>query len=178
MPDRHREFAPGAADLAGVIEGAGAAVVILAGPRDSARVLAALRDAGAGARCFGGPALGRRAFAETAGAAADGVVFPLLCDEAALTGAFAERFRRRHGHAPDVYAVQTYDAARLLIAAIERAGLNRACIRDALEELAPWRGEAGVIEWDPLGQNRRSPRLATRKGEEIVLLPRDPCPAP
>jgi branched-chain amino acid transport system substrate-binding protein len=170
-PDRHREFSPGAADFTGLIAGSEGSVVILAGPQDSARLLVALRDAGAGDRYFGGPAMGRRAFAELAGPAADGVVFPYLCDETALTGPFAQRFRQRHGHAPDCLAVQAYDAARLVIAAIERAGLNRARIRDAIQELAPYEGEAGPIHWDPLGQNDRSPRLATRKGKELILLP-------
>jgi ABC-type branched-subunit amino acid transport system substrate-binding protein len=164
-PDRHREFAPGTTDFAGLIEAARGTIVILAGPSDSARLLVALGNAGAGDRYLGGPALGRRAFAETAGAAADGVVFPLLCADDALTGPFARRFDERYGHAPDGFAVQAYDAARLLLAAIERSGLNRARIRDALEDLSPWQGEAGPISWDPLGQNQRPPRLATMGSE-------------
>ena len=45
--------------------------------------------------------------------------------------------------------------------AVSRAGLNRARIRDAVRELAPWRGVAGIVHWDALGRNERPVGLAT-----------------
>jgi branched-chain amino acid transport system substrate-binding protein len=152
------------------IEESSSDIVIFAGPRDSARLLKHLRGAGIGSRYFGGPSLGRRIFLEDAGDAADGVVFPLLCDPSASSSRFAETFRQRHDTCPDCFALEAYDAARMLIAAIDHAGLNRARIRDALEDLSPWSGEAGPIQWDALGQNQRAARLATIRDGRIVLL--------
>jgi branched-chain amino acid transport system substrate-binding protein len=152
------------------LDGSTSGIVIFAGPRDSARLLRYLRGAGIGARYFGGPALGHRVFLEEAGIAAEGVVFPWLCDQPASSGRFAETFRTGDDTCADCFSVAAYDAARLLIAAIEEAGLNRARIRDALEGLSPWSGEAGPIEWDPLGQNQRPAHLATVRDGSIVLL--------
>jgi hypothetical protein len=45
------------------------------------------------------------------------------------------------------------------VAAIRKAGLNRARIRDAVRELSGWQGASGVIRWDVLGQNERPVRL-------------------
>jgi len=70
-------------------------------------------------------------------------------------------FESRFGRPVDCAAAQAYDAARLLIAAIRRAGLNRARIRDAVQDLSPWAGVAGAIEWNNVGQNRREVRMAT-----------------
>jgi ABC-type branched-subunit amino acid transport system substrate-binding protein len=172
-PARHREFEPRMTDLPLLLDGlesSASTIVILAGPRDSARLMRYLRGAGIGARYFGGPALGHRVFLEEAGKAADGVVFPLLCDPSASSGRFAEAFRTSDDRCPDCFTVAAYDATRMLIAAIEKAGLNRARIRDALEALSPWPGEAGPIEWDPLGQNQRAAHLATVKGDRFILL--------
>ncbi|MHC4347985.1 MAG: ABC transporter substrate-binding protein [Planctomycetota bacterium] len=172
-PGLHRAFEPGMTDwplLLDGLDGSTSSIVIFAGPRDSARLLRYLRGAGIGSRYFGGPSFGRRIFLEEAGQAADGVIFPWLCDPPASSRRFAETFRTADDTCPDCFAIAAYDAARMLIAAIDDAGLNRARIRDALEELSPWRGEAGPIEWDPLGQNQRPAHLATARDGHIELL--------
>ncbi len=133
--------------------------MILAGAFDSARLVTALSDQAIDVRVFGGPAMGRRVFAETAGRAADGTIFPLLCET--VCEDFSRTFERRFGRRPDCVTAQTYDATRMLIAAIREAGLNRARIRDAVRALSPWSGVAGTVEWNPLGQNRRDARIAT-----------------
>jgi hypothetical protein len=141
-PALHLEFEPGRLpDLLGVHTGG---VLLIAGPRDSAQVLNTLRAGGFCGTVYGGPWMGRRTFREEA--AAGGIVFPVL------------------GEAPpgfsDYAAAHAYDATRLLVAAIRKAGLNRARIRDAIQELSPYRGVTGEIRWDQLGQNARPARLA------------------
>jgi len=72
---------------------------------------------------------------------------PLLWDQVAGgEGAdeFLRAFRAGAGAEPDCTAALSYDAVRLLLAAIRRAGLNRALIRDALRELSPWPRSAGI----------------------------------
>ena len=122
-----------------------AAVVVLAGPADSARMVRALRSRRADLLIYGGPTMGRQSFLEAAGAAAEGVRFPLLVEDSTT----------------DYAALDAYDATRILVAAIRKAGLNRARIRDAVEELAPWSGVSGVIRWDALGRNSRPVHLGT-----------------
>ena len=122
--------------------------------------------------------MGRRAFLERADTASDGVRFPLLCDPAAATSAFVRNFESRFGRRADCPTVQAYDATRLLIAAIRDAGLNRARIRDSVEALSPWLGEAGAVEFGPVGQNRRAVRLARiAEGGRVVVSGDGPFPS-
>jgi ABC-type branched-subunit amino acid transport system substrate-binding protein len=172
--ERYRELGP-ATDFPALVEGlqgSASHIVILAGPGESAALLRYLRRNGIGTRYFAGPAAGRGTFQAKAADAAEGVVFPYPCDGEPSDG-FAEAFHERCGRWPDCFARQAYDAARLLVAAIEQAGLNRVRIRDALDGLSPWPGEAGMIRWDVLGRNERAPRLATIRDGRIVMLSAD-----
>ncbi len=135
-----------------------AAVVIAARAHDSARLVNELREADFSGPIFGGPSIGRRAFAEEAGRAAEGVFFPLVWEPQEGGKEFEGKFRARFGRSPDYAAAHTYDAVRLLVAAIRKTGLNRARIRNAVEELSPWPGIAGSIAWDALGANARAVR--------------------
>jgi ABC-type branched-subunit amino acid transport system substrate-binding protein len=150
VPRQHVEFAPGTTQAAEAVAPDVAAVVILAGAADSAHMARELRSRGAKLLIYGGAAMGRQSFLETAGSAAEGVRFPLLVEDPAT------KF-----HSADFAALHAYDATRILVAAIRKAGLNRARIRDAVEELAPWTGVSGVIRWDALGRNSRRVRLGT-----------------
>jgi ABC-type branched-subunit amino acid transport system substrate-binding protein len=131
------------------------AVLVLGGAREAARAVKALRAAGFRGDIVGGAPLGRRPFVEEAGAAAEGVLFPLLFDPSAPGAAtFVRAYEARWGSPPDFLAAHAYDAMRLLADATRRAGPNRARIRDALAEIAPWQGVTGPIQWDLTGRNQ------------------------
>jgi len=174
-PTFHLQLAAGNPGMAARLDGApiarSAQVVVVAPPRESAWIVAGLRERGFSDPIFGGPAMGRRPFLESAGPAAGGVTFPLLWYPPMAGEAgerFASKFRKRFGTEPDYSAAYTYDALSLLIAAIRKAGLNRARIRDAVEKLSPWAGVTGRITWDPVGQNQHTPVLGTiQKGRRI-----------
>ncbi len=160
------------------------AVAVIAGVRPSVRLLRALRKGGYTGGIYGGPWMGQQAFIAEAGCLADGVIFP--CSYigtprtrnsafgdpvlSAASTAFEERFARRYGRRPDYLAAHTYDAVNLLVAAIRRAGLNRARIRDAIRELSPWDGISGPIIWDPPGGNCRPVHLCTIENGQVVPL--------
>ncbi len=132
-------------------------VVVIAGARDSARAVRALRAAGYGGAIAGGPWFGRAIFAQEAGGAAEGALFPLAAQP---TAEFARAFNARFGREPDYAAACAYDAVRVVVAAVRKTGLNRSRIRDAMAGLTPYAGASGRIEWDETGQNRRAPVLA------------------
>jgi ABC-type branched-subunit amino acid transport system substrate-binding protein len=112
--------------------------------------------------------MGRRRFLEEGGAAAESVIFPLLYQPCEASRGFEATFKRRFETAPDYAAARTYDAVRLLVAAIRTAGLNRARIRDTLKELAPWEGVAGTVNWDGLGANSQPVPLGTIHNGRVV----------
>jgi hypothetical protein len=76
----------------------------------------------------------------------------------------------RRQRRPDFAAAGTYNAVQLLVSAIRKAGLNRARIGDALRQLAPWNGAAGLVPWDTPGGNTRPAHLATVTGDRLVRL--------
>ena len=152
-------------------------VVIAAGPSDSRRLVNVLRAGKYEGEIFGGPAMGRRGFAAQTG---DGVVFPLLFDSSngSKTAAeFSKAFARKFGRQSDYTAAYTYDAVQMLIAAIRKAGLNRARIRDAVAGLAPWTGVTGVVRWNSVGSNTQTPPLGTIKARRLTALPKHPVQA-
>ena len=148
------------------IRGSGArAVLLLAPAREAARIVKALRSAGYRGDIVGGAPAGRRPFVEEAGEAAEGVFFPLLFDpESPNAAAFVREYEALWGFPPDFLAAYAYDAARLLIDAVRRAGPNRALVRDALAALAPWRGVTGTVAWDPTGRNESRVAMGVWRG--------------
>jgi len=146
------------------------AVVIAAGAAESAHFVRELRAAGFRGQILGGHSMGRRQFLATAGPAAEGVLFPLLCEPAAMRASFRLEFETRYHVPPDYAAASAYDALNLLIAAIRRSGLNRAKIADALGELSPYPGVTGAITWDKLGSNTRGVGLGTIHAGQVVRL--------
>ena len=166
------EFEPGRPDLSSLIHDAldarPDAVAVIAGIRDSARLVSLLRGVGFSGMIAGGPLFGRAAFAVEAGSAAEGAWFPWVGEPAT---SFRQSFAARFGRQPDYAAASAYDAVRVAVAAIRKAGLNRARIRDAIAGLPPFEGASGRIEWDTFGQNRRAPVLAIIRAGEPARLP-------
>lgn len=83
---------------------------------------------------------------------------------------FVEKFEARYGKLPDSVNALSYDAARILVEAIERAGeVDRAKIRDEIAATKDYQGVSGVITIGP-DRNPIKPVaiLAIRDGE-IVL---------
>jgi ABC-type branched-subunit amino acid transport system substrate-binding protein len=162
LPNFQFEAAPGATDLnrhlEALTEAHPAVVIVVAGAEDAARLVTALRSALPKAKLFGGPSLGRHRFRQLAGGAAEGIEYPELTEtepNPPERQRFAIQFAAERHRAPDYAALLTYDATRLLVEAIRRAGPNRAQIREALVQLSPWSGLGGEIAFDGTGQNTR-----------------------
>jgi ABC-type branched-subunit amino acid transport system substrate-binding protein len=136
------------------------AAVILAGVRDSARILSHVRR---DLIIFGGPAMGRQVPLEPA----EGVRCPVMLEAAKTYRPFAAHFAERWQKAPDFAAAFAYDAAQLTVAAVRKGGLNRARIRDALQGLSGWQGASGPVRWDASGRNSREVRLGTITGGRL-----------
>jgi branched-chain amino acid transport system substrate-binding protein len=151
VPALHVEFADARHPMSVVgriASSAVAAVVLAANAEQSRELIAALRQAGFTGTIY--------ATATVAGHAADdplhNTITPVL---GRIQPDFRNVFLAAYGHQPDYAAAHAYDATNLLIAAIRRAGLNRARVRDAVRDLSPYDGASGLIEWDALGRNRR-----------------------
>jgi ABC-type branched-subunit amino acid transport system substrate-binding protein len=143
------------------------AVVVLAPPEAGARLVTEVRGRGFAGGLIGGGALALASFGRAAGEAAEGLRVPLLRERSDRWDTFVRMYDNRWGEPPDHGAAQSYDAVRLVVEATRRAGLNRARIRDAVRDIAPWRGVAGIVRWDALGRNERPVGLATWTGGRL-----------
>lgn len=152
------------------------AVILVAGPADSARLLERIRTVFTGP-VFGSAAMGRRTFLEAVRNLPGEVIFPYPADPGAVE-AFSRRFLQRTSIAADFASAQTYDAVRLLCEAVQQSGFNRVRLHDALREMVPWTGSAaGWIHWDRTGQNTRPvPLIRTESGEPMQLPSRSTYP--
>ena len=72
--------------------------------------------------------------------------------------AFRQDWIRRTGREPSYVALFAYDTTRLLLAAIQQAGLNRVRIRDALAG-SSFRGLTGPFSFNSLGGRQEQPVL-------------------
>ncbi|WP_165232885.1 ABC transporter substrate-binding protein [Aquisphaera insulae] len=154
------------------------AAMIAANARDSARLVQELRAAGFRGQIVGGHWMGRSAFEKLAGAAAEGVLFPLVVDPDAMPESFRSEYETRYHEPPDYAAAHGYDSANILIAAIRSGGLNRAKIGDALRTMGTYQGASGMIAWDSLGSNTRPVTLGTVHSGRILRASRDASSSP
>ena len=130
-----------------------------------------LRKAGIGAPILGPASLATPQVAQSAGPLGQ-LTVASPCDlSRSDTGymEFARRFKERTEDPPSVIALYSYDVTRLVIEAIESAGLNRARIRDRLSA-TDYSGLTGKIVFTSLGGNPAAPVLMFLAGNRWVRL--------
>jgi ABC-type branched-subunit amino acid transport system substrate-binding protein len=66
---------------------------------------------------------------------------------------FAARFEALTGKVPTPEAEASYDAVCLIASALQRAGPNRARLRDQLSKVSDWTGISGQVSFDGAGNN-------------------------
>jgi len=154
-PVQHLFFKPGDRDVRPQIEALKAAdldaILFYGQPEDVGRFVRQFRAAGIQAKFFGFDRLKEDSFKTHAGDAAEGTIItyffnPQRTDPPWIE--FVERFRKRWGHPPDVYAAYGYDGAQMMIQAVNHAGPNRYLIRDYLANLDTYDGVTGHMIFD------------------------------
>jgi branched-chain amino acid transport system substrate-binding protein len=155
-----------------LVETRARALLVLAPAAVAGRLVAALRARGFDGVVVGGATLALNAFRRAAGPAGEGVLVPRLWEPTPRWDSFVRMYENRWGESPDHAAAQSYDAVWLTAEAVRRAGLNRARIDDALRALVPWRGAAGIVQWDALGRNERPVGLAVWRAGRLVPVAR------
>jgi ABC-type branched-subunit amino acid transport system substrate-binding protein len=99
------------------------------------RLVKQLRAAGVKCPIFGADGMVSEEFPKLAGKDAEGVITTMPYDYDSPDPAnreFIEKYRKNYGEEPDSFSAHGYDSARIMCAAIEKAGLNRTRIRDAI----------------------------------------------
>ena len=86
---------------------------------------------------------------------------------------FKRLFYKRFGENPETYAAHAYDGMRMLIKAIEKAGLNRARIRDELAKMKHYNGVTGKKEFDAVFNNISPAALAVLENRRWVFYTKE-----
>jgi branched-chain amino acid transport system substrate-binding protein len=120
---------------------------------DAALILRQMRGMGMKQPAFGSSRLAYPVLLETAGTAAEGLVTTCALDPSRTDPKwrdFQRRFREKFNDEPEAYAAYAYDGMTMLLGAIEKAGLNRGRIMDALREyqLQGYDGVSGRAQFD------------------------------
>ncbi len=66
---------------------------------------------------------------------------------------FADEFYRNFGSMPTFGAAYTYDAVYILARALQKSGLNRIRLREAISTMSDFQGVTGKVSWDNAGSN-------------------------
>src|SRR5208283_3249139 len=101
------------------------------------RMLQKMRSMGMKQPVFGSSRMAYPALLEIAGSAAEGVVTTAPLDPTRTDPqwqAFQKKYQAEFKEEPDAYAAYAYDGMNILLAAIEKKGLNRGKIMDGLRE--------------------------------------------
>jgi branched-chain amino acid transport system substrate-binding protein len=174
----HLLYKPGERDLSSqlrTIQNANPDAVLFYGqPEDIGYAAATFRKAGITAQFFGFDRLKEEGFVRSAGAAAEGTVItyffnPDRTDRPWLE--FVDRFQKRWGQKPDIYAAYGYDGAKLMIQAVNHAGPNRFRVRDYLANLDEYDGVTGHMIFDARWDNIVPISLAEYKNGKWLFEP-------
>ena len=89
--------------------------------------------------------------------------------------AFARRYEERFHEAPDLYAAQSYDAARLLFEAIQRAGdASRDALTKQISHLEQFESVTGPVRWKDRQPQRRVFVIALKSNQANVVQTIEP----
>lgn len=153
------------------------AILIWGNAKESGLIVKQIRELGMNMPIYGSDRMVNPEFLETAGKYAEGVVttcqYNPTSDDPRLK-AFQASYKKRFGQDPNVFAAHSYDAINMIIAAIEKVGLNRALIRDILTDLKTfqgYKGVTGVVIFDGAFNNLRPIYLAKVANNKFEFSP-------
>jgi ABC-type branched-subunit amino acid transport system substrate-binding protein len=151
------------------------AVVLWADAEAGAHLLKRMRAEGLNMPVYACDRVVTPRFLEIAGPAAEGLVavYPYNPDaDNPDLMRFKAEYRRRHQVDPTVYAAHSYDGTWMVIKAIEKAGLNRYRVRDALAEMRAYDGVTGHMVMDFAYSDRGPVTMTTvRQGRFVYGEP-------
>jgi len=151
-------------------------VVIWGEVPEAAKILTQMRAMGMKQPVFGPSRLCYSNLLEAAGAAAEGLVTTAPLDPTRSDAPwlqFEKDYRAKYHQQPDAYAAYAFDAINLLIGAVEKAGLNRGKVMDALRDHQghDYDGVAGRLEFDHTLNNIAPLAMAHVEGGKFIYSP-------
>jgi len=148
------------------------AIITYGNAKESAMILKQMREMGMNQWFFGSDRMIVKDFTDIVGTNHGKVAAGYPYNPGSLNPqllAFQRNFKKRFGDPPETYAAHAYDGMQMLIEAIEKAGLNKALIRDQLVSMSNYEGITGTKEFDAVLTNRSPASLALLKNGAFVF---------
>jgi branched-chain amino acid transport system substrate-binding protein len=138
------------------------AIVIWGDAKEAGLIVNQIRKMGMQQPIFGSDRMVSSEFLEITGNNSDGIVttcqYNPKADNPKLKE-FEKNYIIKFNQQPDVFAAHAYDGMNILLAAIQKVGLNRTLIRDILSDLETFQGYQGVTgeitldaTWNDVGE--------------------------
>jgi len=127
------------------------ALVIWGEAELAGKALARARELGLTVPAYGPARVISDQFLADAGKAAEGFVAVSTFDPTSVNPAwtaFRAAYKERWDEEPDAYAAHAYDGMNLVLDAVQKGGLNRVRIRNALAAVERYQGATGLIVFD------------------------------
>jgi branched-chain amino acid transport system substrate-binding protein len=149
-----------------------------------ALVLKNVRQIGLAVPIFQSHGFANIQYARTAGAAAEGVIFPasriVVADALAATDPqrpvvtrYKRAYEARYKEDVSTFGGHAWDALMILVRAVEQAGLDRERVRATIENMKGFVGTAGIFHFTPADHNGLAmdafELLTVRDGKFVVL---------
>jgi len=156
------------------------AILIWGNAKESALILRQIRDLGMNQPIYASDRTVNPEFLKIAGNLAEGIVTTCQYNPDAndpKLKAFKTNYIKKFGQEPDVFAAHAYDGMNIIIEAINKAGLNRALIRDVLTDMKTFQGYKGVtgpVIFDGSWNNIRPIYLAKVRSGKFEFSPAPP----
>lgn len=123
------------------------AIALWGNAKESALILKQIRAMGLKQPVYASDRIVNKEFLNITGSLAEGIFTTCQynpdADDPKLKK-FKADYQKRFGMEPDVFAAHAYDGMNIIIRSVERAGLNRAVIRDVLTDMKITNGYKGV----------------------------------
>ncbi len=160
------------------------AAVVWAIPPSASIVTKNFRDMGLSIPLLHSHGAGNQNFIDLCGGAAEGVILPLgrlavaeqipaSDPQKAVLDEYRSDYRQKYGEEPNSFGGYAYDAFWLLVKALEKAGADRAAVRNELEKISGHVGVSGIFRLSPEDHNGLSEDslvLVTVKNGRWALL--------
>lgn len=170
-------FEPGQTEFSKITETTASAkpdaVIIWGLYSEGAALVKALRAAGYQGAIYAADGMVSQKFIDLAGDAAEGTIVTYPFDDTRtdpVTQKFINDFQKIYGKRPDSFAAHAYDAVYMMARAIERGGMSKVGIRDALAATRDFPGVTGSISFNQYNDDGRPITFAKVTGGRFIPL--------
>jgi branched-chain amino acid transport system substrate-binding protein len=128
------------------------ALVAFTPPKEGGPMVRQARELGFTVPLYGGDFWGTPEFKETAGEAANGVLFTFPASPSGLKyDEFVEKYKKAYGKDPDVYAAYSYDLMHIVFRSLRAGATTGVKLRDYLRSMDTYVGITGPTRFDQHG---------------------------